>query len=46
MKRKEIYEAPELELKKLIPEKNLALLEVGGKQEDTFVSDSDIELPL
>ena len=43
---KEIYESPELEMKKLIPEKNLALIEEGGEQEGTFVSDSDIELPL
>jgi len=43
---KEIYESPELELKKLIPEKNLALIEEDGEQEDTIVSDSDIELPL
>lgn len=43
---KEIYESPELELKKLLPEKKIALIEDGGLQDDTIVSDSDIEIPL
>lgn len=43
---KEIYEAPELELKKFLPEQKIALIEERGIQDETYVSDSDIELIL
>ena len=43
---KEIYEAPELELKKFLPEKRIALIEDRGEDEEILVSDSDIELIL
>ena len=43
---KEIYEAPVLELKSLLPEKDLALIDEGGQQDSTNVSDTDIEILL
>lgn len=43
---KETYEAPVLELKSLIPEKDLALIENGGLQDSITASDTDIEILL
>ena len=43
---KEIYKSPELELKKLLPEKKITLIEDEGLQDDTVISGSDIEVPL
>ena len=44
---KEIYESPELELLKLLPEQKIALLDdEGGLKEEIIVSKDDIEIPL
>lgn len=43
---KEIYETPELELKKFIPEKEIAMQPNDGLDKEIHVSDSDVELPL